>query len=220
MYIAKYLPTIRNSYVQISEKKKLRTKIENINDFLNYGNFFQSGNVSGRTDWLTDWLTDSQSSLSSFYNIDLSKLNDECDCLFQTPKQNHPKSGPWYTKTPMGKNTLGNMMKSLSHNAKLSKKYTNHCIRTTSIRILDKEGFDDREICQVSGHNNQSSLASYTGRVSGNQKMNMSDAISRAIGVAHPVPSTSNTISDENPVVQEAGQPRMIQPTAGNRTIM
>ena len=30
------------------------------------GNFFQSENVSGRTDWLTD----SRSSLSSFYNID------------------------------------------------------------------------------------------------------------------------------------------------------
>ena len=68
MYIAKYLPTIRNSYVQISQKK-LRTKIENINDFLNYGKFLSKRKCQ-RTDGLTDWLTDSQSSLSSFYNID------------------------------------------------------------------------------------------------------------------------------------------------------
>ena len=55
MYIAKYLPTIRNSYVQISEKKKLRTKIENINDFLNYGklreiSFKAEMSADGRTD--------------------------------------------------------------------------------------------------------------------------------------------------------------------------
>ena len=37
----------------------------------------------------------------------VSKLNDECDFLFQTPKQTRPESGPWYSKTPMGKNTLG-----------------------------------------------------------------------------------------------------------------
>ena len=64
MYIAKYLPTIRNSYVQISQKT-LRTKIKNINDFLNYGKF-----LSKRKCQRTDGLTDSQSSLSSFYNID------------------------------------------------------------------------------------------------------------------------------------------------------
>ena len=68
MYIAKYLPTIRNSYVQISQKK-IEKKIENINDFLNYGKFLSKRKCQ-RTDGLTDWLTDSQSSLSSFYNID------------------------------------------------------------------------------------------------------------------------------------------------------
>lgn len=151
----------------------------------------------------------------------VSKLNDECDFLFQTPKQTRPESGPWYSKTPMGKNTLGDMMKTLSQKAKLSKKYTNHCVRTTSIRILDKEGFENREICQVSGHNNQSSLATYTGRISGNQKMNMSDALSRAIGVvAQPVLprnlNAPNTITHEDPnlvntVIQDAGQPHTIQ---------
>ena len=59
-----------------SRKKKLRTKIENINDFQNYGKFLSKQKMSadGRTDWLTDWLTDSQSSLSSFYNIDNNNI--------------------------------------------------------------------------------------------------------------------------------------------------
>ena len=183
-------------------------------------------NQSSRVDGARMYATpgDPNCPVASFKTY-LSKLNDECDCLFQTPKQTRPTGpGPWYTKTPMGKNTLGNMMKSLSHRAKLSKNYTNHCIRTTSIRILDKEGFNDREICQVSGHNNQSSLASYTGRVSANQKMSMSNAFSRAIGVhvAHPVvpslnrPTASHTIPGDNPVIQDAGQPSMIQHTVSD----
>lgn len=182
-------------------------------------------NQSSRVDGARMYATpgDPNCPVASFKTY-LSKLNDECDCLFQTPKQTCPTGpGPWYTKTPMGKNTLGNMMKNLSHRAKLSKNYTNHCIRTTSIRILDKEGFNDREICQVSGHNNQSSLASYTGRVSANQKMSMSNAFSRAIGVhvAHPVPSlnrptASHTIPGDNPIIQDAGQPSMIQHTVSD----
>ena len=56
MYIAKYLPTIRNSYVQISEKK-LRKKIENINDFLlklREISFKAEMSADRRTDWLTE----------------------------------------------------------------------------------------------------------------------------------------------------------------------
>ena len=81
MYIAKYLPTIRNSYVQISQ-----TKIENKNwehqwfPKLREISFKAEMSADGRTDWLTD----SQSSLSSFYNIDVwnaGKIFDEIKYL-------------------------------------------------------------------------------------------------------------------------------------------
>ena len=44
---------------------KSRKKIENINDFLNYGKFLSKRKC------LSTGRTDSQSSLSSFYNIDI-----------------------------------------------------------------------------------------------------------------------------------------------------
>ena len=51
---------------------KSRKKIENINDFLNYGKFLSSGKV--QADGHTH--TDSQSSLPCFYNIDSAEEND------------------------------------------------------------------------------------------------------------------------------------------------
>ena len=68
-----------------SRKKKLKTKIENINDFLNYGKFLSKQKCQ-RTDGLTDWLTDSQSSLSSFYNIDcFTAIYCELNLFFSLP---------------------------------------------------------------------------------------------------------------------------------------
>lgn len=66
----------------------------------------------------------------------------------------------------------------------LSRIYTTHCVRATCIRMLNKAGFANRDICKVSGHNNESTLSSYTGRVCNEKKMAMSDCdtISRALG--------------------------------------
>ena len=92
MYIAKYLPTIRNSYVQSSQKK-----IDNKNwehqwfPKLREISFKAEMSADGRTDWLTDWLTDSQSSLSSFYNIDFS-LSD-----YITRYQENTDHWIWYS---------------------------------------------------------------------------------------------------------------------------
>ena len=73
-------------------------------------------------------------------------------------------------------------MVNISKAAKLSRVYTNHCLRATCITILDKTGFASREICQVSGHRNEGSLASYIGRVSDDKKHDISNALSRALG--------------------------------------
>ena len=58
----------------------------------------------------------------------ISNLNEECDSFFQYPDKSKRK----YENKPVGKNTLGIMMKTISENAKLSKTYTNHCIRKTT----------------------------------------------------------------------------------------
>ena len=74
MYIAKYLPTIRNSYVQISPKKIEKKNWEHQwFPKLREISFKAQMSADGRTDWLTD----SQSSLSSFYNIDMEYLQHD-----------------------------------------------------------------------------------------------------------------------------------------------
>ena len=42
-------------------------------------------------------------------------------------------------------------MANLSTQAKLFEVYTNHCIRATTIKELNREGFKDRDIIAVSG---------------------------------------------------------------------
>ena len=44
--------------------------------------------------------------------------------------------------TPVGKNTLSKMMKTICKKAGLETEYTNHCIRTTSITALHRAGTD------------------------------------------------------------------------------
>ena len=164
-------------------------------------------NMSSRTDGGRMYATGRADCPVASYKKYCEKLNKDNNNLFQTPKQSMPQSGPWYKKSSVGKNTLGDMMSTISKKAGLSRIYTNHCVRATCIGILDKAGFANREICQVSGHNNESSLSSYTGRVCNNTKMAMSDTISHALGghqeVARPAPAATVSVPPE----QDENQP-------------
>ena len=90
----------------------------------------------------------------------LSKLHPDNPALWQKPLHSWPKDhpGPWYSKAPLGKNTLGNMMACISKSAKLSRLYTNHSIRATHITLLDESGVEARHIMRTSGHKNESSI--------------------------------------------------------------
>ena len=61
-----------------------------------------------------------------------------------------------------GERTLGEKMKNISREAKLSKCHTNHSIRATAVTILDKSGFEARHIMALSGHKNEASIRSYS----------------------------------------------------------
>ena len=121
-------------------------------------------NLSTRTDGGRVYATNRFDCPVNSFKKYLSKLSQESDNLFQTTKNCCSKPWTLVQENTSWKNTLGNMMVTISKKAGLSKLYTNHCIRATCIRILDAEGFASRDICQVSGHNNEGSLASYTGR--------------------------------------------------------
>jgi hypothetical protein len=101
-----------------------------------------------------------------------SKLNKNCAFLFQRPKSN-TVGDCWYDSVPVGHNTLGNMMQSISKDCQLSKIYTNHSLRATTVHLLDVARFPDRHIMSVTGHKAESSLKTYTGYTDSKTKQKM-----------------------------------------------
>ena len=113
----------------------------------------------------------------------LSRINPACEALFQYPKRNwKPTDEIWYEIRPLGVNKLGDMMKDISTAASLSKIYTNHSVRATSITLWSNAGFTNRHIMQISGHRNEQSLQHYNRRPFTSQLKRCSDVLSEALG--------------------------------------
>ena len=75
----------------------------------------------------------------------------------------------------MGSNQLGNMMGQISREFSLSKTYTNHSLRATTVHVLDAAQFPGRHIMTVTGHKSETSLKTYTGYTTEKTKQMMSD---------------------------------------------
>jgi hypothetical protein len=99
--------------------------------------------------------------LASFKKY-ISKLNPENPVFYQLPKKSVTESDAiWYTRKLLGHNTLNQMMKHISTDLSLSRKYTNHCVRATTVTVLSHAGVEAREIIKITGHRNTTSLTSY-----------------------------------------------------------
>ena len=153
------------------------------------------------------------------YKLYLSKLNPQCDALFQYPKPNYSSDGVWYNNKPVGKNSIAEMMKKISVAAGLSKVYTNHCIRATSITVLHRAGLDGNAMTAISGHKSVDSLKSYIIGPSQQQKKSVSSILhnfaepTSAIGLTPqgnpyiPYPNQYHaTMDDQNDTHQFANQ--------------
>ncbi|XP_072165761.1 uncharacterized protein [Diadema setosum] len=110
----------------------------------------------------------------------LSRLDPACLYFWQRPKTTfHPDLVHWYEGVPLGKNNLGMMMVRISTEAKCSHKYTNHCLRATSVASLNAADFDGRRYAMTSSacHRRPKSLPRSSG-VAEEQKRQMSLLIS------------------------------------------
>ena len=68
------------------------------------------------------------------FQLYLVKLHPLQPRLFQQPRRKAtPDSPMWYGKAPIGEKALQQMMANISAASKLSKRYTNHCVRTTAL---------------------------------------------------------------------------------------
>lgn len=127
----------------------------------------------------------------------LSKLPG--NILFPKCKVNwEPES--WYCKNqPLGKNSLNDMMKSISKRAQLNAKYTNHCIRSTVVTTLKRSGFDEEACMAVTGHKSRASIERYDKRKAA-EKMTFSEKkkISEALSEGFDINSTYHRQSMTN----------------------
>ena len=157
------------------------------------------------------YATGSENCPVASYIMYVNKLNPKLESLFQRPKSAPTNDGPWYDAQVIGTKTLAKMMKRISIDAKLSMIYTNHCIRATSISVLDSSGFEARHIMSVSGHRQESSIRSYS-KTDLATKRRMSDNLAKFIGSKKFKPNFSfglnlDSDDDDNVVVSDERKP-------------
>lgn len=127
------------------------------------------------------FLGDEKCPVSSFIKY-FSKLNPGNDNYWQRPKLIYNETDDvWYDNVAVGKNTLGGMMAKISQVCNLSKRYTNHCIRSTCITALDDNGIETRHIMGLSGHKSESAVRAYSKRLSEKKTRQISDILSATV---------------------------------------
>ena len=134
------------------------------------------------------------------YKLYISKLNPNCKYLWQRPKKKSLTfhSAIWFDNQCLGGDTIRKFMPTLSENAKLSTRYTNHCICKTCIVTLDKNGFEACHIMAVSSHKSESTIKEYAEECPENKRKEMFDALSKTI-IPPKVPKIAPTSTVSKP---------------------
>ena len=74
---------------------------------------------------------------------------------------------------PLGSRYLGEMLARMSEKYKLSRRYTNHCLRVTTLQSLEDANIEGRHIIRVSGHKNTQSVENYARTLTASKKENI-----------------------------------------------
>ena len=72
-----------------------------------------------------------------------------------------PKRDVWFSMQPVGVNKINSYVKGLATLGGLectNKRFTNHSVRKTTVRKLQKAGVSNNKIAAVTGHSNEQSL--------------------------------------------------------------
>ena len=118
------------------------------------------------------------------FELYISKLHPSSDLFFQLPRRCYNVSDDlWFEPKPIGENTLGNFMPRISAMCSLSRRYTNHCLRSTAIALLDEAQFPSRHIMTVSGHKSENSIKSCNHHTNEETKRLMSHTLTRSLGI-------------------------------------
>ena len=144
----------------------------------------------------------------------ISKLHPPQEALWQKPMLFVPdhSSAYWYCNAPIGDKALGKMMSDMSAQYGLSKRYTDQCVRVTSLQILDDEQIPGRHVIRVSGHKSEASIKSYERKLSSSRKSATFDTFSRATGVlaASNASPSKKTTKNKQPAQLKAFSPKYV----------
>ena len=89
-----------------------------------------------------------------------------------------PTQHCWYSREPLGHNTLANVVSSMCKEAGITGFYTNHTLRATSATRLYSAGADEQLIMERTGHRSVGGVHSYK-RTSEEQQQVISDILGR-----------------------------------------
>ena len=127
------------------------------------------------------------------YQFYVEKLHPDHPNLFAKSKKSFVKDETtWYTHEVIGKNLLVIIMKQISNKSGLSKVYTNHCVRASTVTSLYQAGIDTQQICSITKHKNESTLSHYISSTSDEQKMKASRILSNTLVPARDATATNN----------------------------
>ena len=138
-------------------------------------------------------------------------LSRRASTCFKDPRRQFDESDEvWYDNMVVGQLTLGDEMKKLSIEAKLSCVSTNHSIRATTITILDECGYEARHIMALSGHRSESSIRSYASQTSLSTKRKTSETLPESLNnkkTVSTITATSSVGHSEIAVAESAPEP-------------
>ena len=133
---------------------------------------------------------------------------------------NNPVTEVWFKILPMGKNSIGDLMKEMKLNSPLKdlcpdKRLTNHTARKTVVKKLQSQGVQRSDIISITGHTTTRGLDAYDEGDNGFQRVlsNMIDgtASSSSTSVQAPSSTCSMTMSRPNLLNTERRSPAVLQ---------
>ena len=137
----------------------------------------------------------------NMFEMYISKLNPDYKYLWQRPKKGTLSfyAPAWYDKQRLGQDTISKFMRNLSESAKLSKIYTNHCIRKTRIVILDNSGFEARHIIALSSHKSEATIKEYSENCPDEKREEMFEALAQKIQPQQKVTARKRSETQSKP---------------------
>lgn len=143
----------------------------------------------------------------------LLKRNPANERVFQLPNKNFKEDGIWYKNKVMGIHTLESMMPQISKLAGLSRRYTNHSVRATAIKLLSQAGYNDEEITTLSKHKQAASLKAYNYDIDDDRKAGMTHILDAAMNgemkmkTSLPVPKNPISNMKKTPEIATVSAP-------------